>query len=268
MVIQNSLNFESSVCSTLCDRSYGFVSEFSTSHCYDPPAPRLVCIETNPGPRSRRNNKNKSNTGNSTSVVALLKQIQQNTTTAVAQINPDTVVFPLLKRVRPYSVILSFQSYHVSSTIVATSFAQDFALSMLHGYGDYTQAFDKYRILEVQTEFFPNTIGLSVTSSAIIDTVIDYDDSTTLTSGEQYQYDSCYSVGSGTSFKRTFVPRISLAAFSGSFTSYAEGKIGQWIDCASDGVKHYGLKGLISASTPNFALNMVHRVHVQFSNQH
>lgn len=201
-------------------------------------------------------------------MVTLLRQIQQNTSTSVGQINPDTVIFPILKRVRPYSVILAFQTYHVNSTSVPTPFVQDYHLALLAGYSHYTQAFDKYRILEVQVEFIPNNGGVVTNSSAVVDTVIDYDDSTSLSVGEQYEYDSCYTTNSNINFKRTFIPRISLAAFSGSFTSYAEGKIGQWIDCASDGVKHYGLKGIVGQSNPAFAMQMVHRVHVQFANQH
>jgi hypothetical protein len=217
--------------------------------------------------RRTRNNKSRRPKADS-SMVELLKKIQLNTATNIGQVVPDTVTFPILKRVRPYSVILSYRTFHVNSTTVPTYFSQAISLSALSGYADYTSAFDKYRILEVQCEFIPNNSGVSTTSSAVIDTVIDYDDDTTLTSGSQYEYDSCYSITSAHSFKRTFIPRAAIAAYGGAFTSFAEAKPAQWIDCASPGVQHYALKMAVSPSSPVFSTDMVFRVHVQFANQH
>lgn len=216
----------------------------------------------------RRNTKSKAATSLDASAIDLLKQIQQNTATSISQVVPDTVRFPILKRVRPYSVILSFNNFHVNSTTVPTYFQQNFQLSQLSGYADYISAFDKYRILEVQAEFYPNNGGLSTTSSALVNTCIDYDDDTALAAGAVYEYDSCYSCNSNQNFKRTFIPRSALASYSGTFTSYAEAKAGQWIDCASPGVRHYALKMDVSPSTPVFAMQIVFRVHVQFANQH
>jgi hypothetical protein len=215
-----------------------------------------------------RRGKASPKTSKNSSLVAVLKQIQLNTATNIGQVNPDTVIFPILKRVRPYSVILSFQDFAVNNTTLPATYQKSIMLSQLSGYADYVSAFDKYRILEVQAECIPNTGGLSATSSSVIDTVIDYDDDSALTSGAQYEYDSCYSVNSTSSFKRTFIPRAALAAYSGTFTSYAEAKPSQWIDCASPNVNHYGLKMVMGASTPVFALIIIYRVHVQFANQH
>jgi hypothetical protein len=203
-------------------------------------------------------------------MVNLLKQIQTNTSSGTAQQNPDTVIFPVLRQVRPYSVILSYESFVVNSTTVPTPFAYAIQLNYCNGYADYVSAFDKYRILEVQAEFMPNNAGLTYIAggSALTSTVIDYDDSNLLASGDQYAYDSCYTVNTYTPFRRTFVPRAALAAYSGAFTSYAQASAGQWLDCASPSVAHFGIKGVIGPSTPVFALNVVFRVHIQFANQH
>lgn len=217
---------------------------------------------------NRRRNRRVNPQTSASSTVALLKQIQLNTATNIAQVVPDTVQFPILKRIRPYSAILSFSNYTVNSTTVPTPFSQNIQLSQLTGYADFIAAFDKYRILEVQAEFLPNTGGTVTTSSAIISTVIDYDDDTNLAPGSEYEYDSCYSVNSNVNFKRTFIPRCALAAYSGTFTSYGEAKAGQWIDCASPNVQHYALKGMIGAASPQFALQVIWRVHVQFALQH
>jgi hypothetical protein len=219
---------------------------------------------------TRKNLKSKKHSSktNNNSVTTLLKQIQLNTATNIAQVVPDTVVFPILKRSRPYSAVLSFNDYFVNSTTVPVTYSKPIALSNLAGYTDYTSAFDKYRILEVQVEFIPNNQGVVTTSSNLISTVIDYDDATALTTGSEYEYDSCYTCNSNQNFKRTFIPRLALAAYSGAFSSYAEAKAGQWIDCASASVQHFALKCIIYPSTPAFAYQLVYRVHVQFALQH
>jgi len=218
----------------------------------------------------RRNNRKKDTSKGDTnaSMVTLLRQIQQNTSTAIAQPVPDTVVFPTLKRVRPYSVILAVNHFLVNSTTVPSFASWNIKLSDLTGYADYISAFDKYRILEVQVEALPNNGGLSTTNSALVHTVIDYDDDSSLTAGAALEYDSCYSCNSNQNFKRTFIPRSALAAYSGAFSSYAEARAGQWIDCASPNVQHYALKMEIQPSAPVFAMQLIFRVHVQFANQH
>lgn len=219
-------------------------------------------------PRKANKSKGKSSKNGPQSMVTLLKQIQLNTATNVAQVVPDTVIFPILKPHRAFSVILSYQTFSVNSTTVPTYFTISPVLSAMSGYTDYTSAFDKYRILEVQCDFIPNIVGVATTSSATTSTVIDYDDNSNLTTGAAMEYDSCYNVNSSQTFKRTFIPKISMAAYSGAFTSFMEPKAGQWVDCASPNVIHYGLKGVIAPSTPAFATNIFVRAHIQFSHQH
>jgi len=72
--------------------------------------------------------------------------------------------------------------------------------------------------------------------------VIDYDDGTALTSANLASaYSNCVVLNPGESCERTFSPHMALAAYGGAFTSYANVSP-QWIDAASTGVQHYGVK--------------------------
>jgi hypothetical protein len=90
-----------------------------------------------------------------------------------------------------------------------------------------------------------NAIGLvtnSTTTLVPLYCVIDYDDSTNLTSVAAAEaYSTCLVLSPGESCDRTFKPRIALAAYSGAFTSYANAP-SMWIDAGSTGVQHFGVK--------------------------
>jgi len=113
---------------------------------------------------------------------------------------------------------------------------------------------DQYKIEAIRFVIQPqnNAIGLvtnSTTTLTPLYCVIDYDDVTNLTSAAQAQsYSNCISLGPGESLERTFEPRLAMAAYSGAFTSYAN-MPPQWIDAASTGVNHYGVKVFIPGVT-------------------
>jgi hypothetical protein len=120
--------------------------------------------------------------------------------------------------------------------------------------GSLSNVFDSYRIIAAKVTFHPYSGGSNNSSAAIppITTAIDYDDSTTASVASLLQYDTSQTVPSGVYFERSFRPRVATAAYSGVFTSFAQMK-DQWIDMASLGVIHYGLKGgvLAAASGPS-----------------
>jgi len=196
----------------------------------------------------------------------ILKQIQLNTATQIAQRVPDTVHMPILKE-STYSVILGASTTFTNSTTVPVFPTLNFTGSLFNDFANYSTVFDKYRILEVEVDFL--CVNQSSTGAGVFATVIDYDDDSALTSLNQaLDYKNCYSTSTSTSFKRTLIPRMTFAAYSGAFTSYAEGKSGQWLDCASSGIIHYGIKCVINPSTPQQQYQVVIRAHLQFKNQH
>jgi len=84
--------------------------------------------------------------------------------------------------------------------------------------------------------------------------VVDYDDANALSSSANAQaYNNCIVLGAGESCDRLFRPRMALAAYTGSFTGYAN-SADLWIDAASPSVQHYGLKMFVPQVTAAQAL--------------
>jgi hypothetical protein len=114
--------------------------------------------------------------------------------------------------------------------------------------------YDQYRLMALRFSILPqnNAIGLvtnSTTSLVPLYCVIDYDDATGLTSAAQAQgYNNCITLSPGESLSRTFRPHMALAAYSGSFGSFANVEP-MWIDAANTGVQHYGIKVFIPGAT-------------------
>lgn len=118
--------------------------------------------------------------------------------------------------------------------------------------------YDQYRIEAIRFVVSPqnNAIGLvtnSTTSIVPMYIVIDYDDSSNLTSVAQAEsYSNCLVLHPGESCERIFKPRVAVAAYTGTFTGFITAA-DQWIDAASTTVQHYGIKtivpGVIAAQT-------------------
>jgi hypothetical protein len=117
-----------------------------------------------------------------------------------------------------------------------------------------TGNFDQYRLSAVRFTLAPqqNAVNLQITSTTTLATVycvIDYDDATALTTLAQAAgYNNCVTLAPGESVSRTFRPRMAVAAYSGTFASYASTEP-MWIDSVSTGVQHYGIKLFIPGVT-------------------
>jgi hypothetical protein len=110
---------------------------------------------------------------------------------------------------------------------------------------NFQALFDQWRILQISVQFVPNTTG---PYQGPVYTVIDYDDANVPTTiASLLEYDTLEITQPGTMITRTFTPKMAVAAYSGVFTSFAQGRAGTWIDVASPSVQHYGLKWGIAA---------------------
>jgi hypothetical protein len=113
---------------------------------------------------------------------------------------------------------------------------------------------DQYKLLAVRVTVTPdqNAVGLftnSTTSYTPLYMVIDYDDSTNITSvGQAEAYNNCVVLGAGESVSRLFQPRMALSAYTGAFGGFANVS-DTWIDAASTSVQHYGVKFFIPGAT-------------------
>jgi len=125
-----------------------------------------------------------------------------------------------------------------------------FILSNLPDYTDFTALFDQYCIIRVDLKFMPQTTENNSTATpGSLLTVVDHDDSASITSSQSYEYESLVATNCTKGQIRTVYPRVAIATYSGAFTSFANQRA--WIDCGSPGVIHYGLKTVQTASTTN-----------------
>jgi len=180
-------------------------------------------------------------------------------------------VFPLSQTLntKVFNLVATYeaQAVHVSSAAVPTFVAFSFVLSNFDKATSYEAVFDQYRIVMVETTWIPgSTTIVSGGNSGLFTTVIDYDDDTALTTiGNALDYASALTTDGITRHKRTFRPHIAAAVYSGAFTSFAN-LSGQWIDCASPAVKHYGIKSAWSVTTNVYSYDLIIRAHLQFRN--
>lgn len=136
--------------------------------------------------------------------------------------------------------------------------AFNFTLDKLPQYTTFQDLYDQYCISKVVVQFIPimNDSTWQTQSGGVylnqnipfLYTVIDYNDSNVPTGeSEMLEYSTCKFTPVYRRQTRVLTPKIAIAAYSGTFTSYAtKGK--QWIDCSSPSVQHYGIKYYISVN--------------------
>lgn len=160
------------------------------------------------------------------------------------------------------SYITAFNTYDWPAMM---TYGWDFFLSQLPNYTEFTNLYDQYKISRIKCKFSYTANSQNVTTSAAITALpmflscIDLNDSTALTTNADFtQYRSFKMRRFDKPVSVYFKPQFATAAYSGAFTSYAA-KTG-WLDCASPGVKHYGLKFGIDPMFYNAGANVTGRV--------
>jgi hypothetical protein len=124
--------------------------------------------------------------------------------------------------------------------------SQNFQFGNLDG-SSSLQIWDQYRIDCIKFTFVPEVNAIQAIAGATISLppiyiVVDYDDSTNLGSvAAARKYDNCIELQPYQSCSRTFQPRAAIAAYAGAFTNFANVP-SPWLDMASTGVQHYGIK--------------------------
>lgn len=158
------------------------------------------------------------------------------------------------------------QAWFTTSVTVATFSALGFTIGALDQISPLTALFDQYRIKEVEVWIVPQLdASISVPQSNFA-TVIDYDDTNTLTTYAQaLDYVNCVTANGAMAHYRRFVPHVAAAAYSGAFTSFMN-VTAPWIDAASSGVIHYGIKAASTVGTKVCVYDATYRLHTQWRN--
>jgi len=183
-----------------------------------------------------------------------------------------------LRSCRSYDqkAIYRFRQAQTGSTITASTTLPVFGslyfqINNLDQIGTFAPLFDQYRIDAIEACFFPNTSSTTAATNApgLLYITPDYDDANAVTAISQVrEYADCIMhTPTSAPFSLILKPRAALAAYSGTFTSYAN-MADMWIDCNSSTVQHYGLKYAWEESSATFAIEVVFYYYLSFRMVH
>jgi hypothetical protein len=263
------------LCLVMIEVSISIIALMHNWKCI-PPSPRLVCVETNPGPSSHNKNKNKNKNNNKHQKHSNrpLKTVSV-TTGRVEDILSHSVMDPCTfpKRLGIGQVFNVNQSYEnltwiTSSTTVPTYQNMVFQLSNVSNVTALVGLFDQYRVKMIEVTLLPqnnNATNTATLGNGLFHSVIDYDNQTNLTSiAGANEYENCVVSEGMIAHRRTFVPRLAIAAYgSGAFTSFANEQ-DTWLDCANQSIPHYGVKAAWTATGYQQSYDMYVRAWLQF----
>jgi len=156
-----------------------------------------------------------------------------------------------------------------SSTSVTTFSGQAFTASIVDQISSLTAVFDQYRIDEIEVWFWPR-VGASnegaTVDQGLFASVVDYDDAATLSSfSAALDYSNVVVTNGRDGHYRRFKPHCAVAAYSGAFSSFAN-VASPWIDAASTGVQHYGVKSVWTATDAVYSQSVQARYHMSWRN--
>lgn len=160
-----------------------------------------------------------------------------------------------------------------------------FCLADMPNSSEFTALFDRYRFKRVDLEIVPLANMSAVAPygavangsvAVMIHSALDYDDRAAVAATEAgidaLRQMATYRMTNGVSnspLRLTVVPRVALGAYASSvFTSYANFPA-PWVDCASSGVEHYGIKLVFELVNPSGDVHYVNykiraTYHVEF----
>jgi len=146
---------------------------------------------------------------------------------------------------------LSYQvsNFHTTSAIGAAVFSgRSIVLSDMLQYTEYQSLFDQYKVEQVEAWITPNGAQAEVSGNVV--TCVDLDDVNSSSVAQVEAHQGSLPGPSSPGRYHCWRPRVAIAAYNGAFAGYANPPA-QWLDCASAGIQHYGLKmasgGLASA---------------------
>jgi hypothetical protein len=174
---------------------------------------------------------------------------------------PDNQVFKINQTIETLAAL-------TSSNVATTFYSLSFSLSLVDQVTALTNLFDQYRLDMVEVMLIPRLEAQisAPGNNGLLHSVVDYDDANNLTTaGDALDYDNCLVTSGLNGHYRRFVPHLALAAYSGAFTSFANSQP-TWIDAASTGVQHYGVKFALTPAISSQIFDMVARLHFSFKN--
>jgi len=176
---------------------------------------------------------------------------------------------------KEYSFIQTINSTAIGQLAITPNLgAFYFRFADLNQSSSFAVLFDQYKIDMIEATFYPMFRANAMVSVAsivtpLLYTAVDLDDATAPASiAALNEYSVCQCHGDDGPFKVVFKPHVAIAAYSGTFASFANQS--SWIDVASTTVQHYGLKwGItpgLSGQTIFQEWNVNFRIAIRFKN--
>lgn len=136
----------------------------------------------------------------------------------------------------------------------ASGFGKEFALNNLVNVTEFTSLFDQYRILGINIRFIPKVnvtmpgLGPATPGAPQLITVIDYDNASAPPAiDEVLQYENmALTTANGEIHQRCFKPAVTPEIFQTALATGYASRRDQWLDCNSDAVPHYGIRGWVT----------------------
>jgi len=176
----------------------------------------------------------------------------------------DNKIHNVIQMAAPVTVL-------TTSNVAATFGVYTFtATNSISQFASWAAVFDQYLIREIEVWV---TCAYSAAATTLnygnenLYSVIDYDDGNALTTiAGVLAYENVIAAPMTNGHYRKWRPHIATAAYSGVFTSF-KNEQSTWLDVASPGVQHYGLKLAADITSINsLTIKMFTRVWVQFRN--
>jgi len=182
---------------------------------------------------------------------------------------PQRWVVPANNAVFRFVQSYETSAFASSSATVTTYTASIFTVNFLDQITSLTGVFDQYKIEMVEVWLTPRcsvVIDNATANMGTFHTVIDYDDNNLLTTiGQALDYTNVVVSSGSAGHYRRFVPHIAVAAYSGTFTSFAN-ETAPWIDAASPSVAHYGMKTAWTVTDIVYSYDLQVRLHSAWRN--
>lgn len=161
-----------------------------------------------------------------------------------------------------------------SSGTYAVPFSLQFQLSSVLNKAEFTSLYDQYRIAGVTVRFIPLSNTATAGGAALLPTIAmvrDYDDALLPASvaamAELQGYRELRLAGPKTI---KLAPKPTGLVYSGVLNGYSSPRRAPWLDCGTDGIPHYALKGIFrnvdlrAAPTVNTVIRVEVNMTLQF----
>lgn len=167
---------------------------------------------------------------------------------------------PVMRRARKsYKRVVSVKRIAQLSTVSITAVEQHlvytFKLSDLPNYTELTNLYDQYKIKGISLKFIPTKTESSITEGSInpLHSVLDFSDSTALTSIPDYLQYSTYKMSMPIRMMKRFIyPKQLQYAYDSTTAAAIQADVANnWIRSESPNVQHLGIKVCIPGGAAN-----------------